>query len=185
MALTAEKKAHLQEAGLSAAAIAELESGMAAKAAAAKAGGIEFKDATPAPVAEDVKEEAIIEEPVAEVPATPALTADDIAGVFSGALAPVLSAINDIQARMGTMEAEVKELQVSDDDKIAKAAQMTPRASLEALISQSLLGNPAAQLDGRSALAKSKPKETEQQDGQVTPVGLINKMIMNAQKQEA
>ena len=106
--------------------------------------------------------------------------------MFSDALAPVLQAVSDLQSRMGGIESEVKELKVSDDEKVAKAAQMTPAASLQALIAQNILGGTDAQLDGRSALAKSKPKEAAAPDHhQVTGVSFVDNLIANTQKQEA
>ena len=188
MALTAEKKAHLQKVGLADSSITELEASLAAKAQGARDAGIEEKDATPEPASTDAdaaKEEATTDEPVVEAQPVPGLTAEDIAGVFSDALAPVLQAVSDLQSRMGGIESEVKELKVSDDEKVAKAAQMTPAASLQALIAQNILGSPDAQLDGRSALAKSKPKEAAAPTNQVTGVSFVDNLIANTQKQEA
>lgn len=189
MALTAEKKAYLQKAGLTDSAIAELESNLASKAQAAKDAGVEHKEASADAAVEPVEakeESAVVEDaaPVTEpVAAAPALTAEDVANVFTSALAPVMEAITNLQSRMGSMEAEVKELKVADEDKIAKAAQLTPAASLQALISQSLLGNTEAQLDGRSSLAKSKPKETAMPAGYgATPVPFVNGLIQHTQE---
>lgn len=177
MALTADKKAYLQNVGLGPDAIAELEQNLADKAAAAKDAGVEHKEVESETVAD---EPTIEEEPTTA--ATPSLTAEDVAVVFGDALKPILTAISDIQQRMGTVEAEVKELRVADDEKIAKAAQLTPQASLQALIAQSILGNPAAQVDGRSALAKSKPKDVINPAHQVTGISFVDRLIANTQE---
>jgi transcriptional regulator with XRE-family HTH domain len=190
MALTAEKKAYLQKAGLDEGVISELETNLAAKAKDAKDAGIEHKETSadavkPVDEVEEKEDGAIVETDEPTSAPAPSLTAEDIAGVFSDALAPVMQAVSDLQSRMGGIESEVKELKVSDDEKIAKAAQMTPAASLQALIAQNILGSPDAQLDGRSALAKSKPKEAAAPTDQVTGVSFVDNLIANTQKQEA
>lgn len=190
MALTAEKKSYLQKAGLTDSAIAELEANLASKAKAAINAGIEHKEASADAAVEPVEakeesavaeDDAPVTEPVAVSPA--ALTAEDVATVFADALKPVMEAVTNLQTRMGSMEAEVKELKVADEDKIAKAAQLTPAASLQELISQSLLGNTDAQLDGRSSLARSKPKEASMPAGYgATPSRFVNGLIQHTQE---
>lgn len=175
MALPDNKKQYLRSAGLNDEQIQELESNLAKNAKAAKDAGVEFKEAEqPAPT-----ESTPVEQPVE--PAPQYTTATEVAAAIADVMAPLMQTLTDIRDRLGTVEAEVKELRVEDAEKVAKAAAGTPRASLQALIAQSILGNKDAQIDGRSALAKAGPKETEAQQQAITPVPLIDGLIRRAQ----
>ena len=55
----------------------------------------------------------------------------------------------------------MKELAVSDKEKIAKIVEDTPKASLENIVAQSLIGREETLVDGRKTFAKDKPKETQ------------------------
>ena len=64
---------------------------------------------------------------------------------------------------MTTLEAQVKELsegQSAEEKAAAAQLEMTPAASLAAIISAGVIGNPLAQVDGRTA-RHDAPKETK------------------------
>jgi len=63
--------------------------------------------------------------------------------------------------RVADLEAKVKELQVEDAQKIAKASELTPTASFEDLIKQRVFGNDESYVHGNDSLARSKPEEKE------------------------
>lgn len=160
MAFTPEKRKYLQQAGLDDAAIKELEGNIANKAQAAESAGLEKKEVDPAT-------------PPADTPADAPVYASqtEVAEV----LTQVTQALTAITARLDTMAADVKALQTSDEAKIAKAAAATPRASLQALIEANIVGNPAAVVDGRTALAKAGPKQAPAETvPQVTASPLLN-----------
>jgi hypothetical protein len=69
----------------------------------------------------------------------------------------------------------------SDESKIAKAAAATPRASLQELIANNIIGSPAAVVDGRTALAKAGPKQAATEPTGYTASPLLNSMMQRAQ----
>ena len=84
----------------------------------------------------------------------------------------------------GTIDALNKELaalKVDDQTKIKQQAEFTPVASLSAMLAQNFraVGSEEAAVDGRSALAKSKPKESQStgERGGRLPIPFLNDMI--------
>jgi hypothetical protein len=162
MAFTPEKRKYLQQAGLSEDAIKELEGNLAQKAQAAESAGLERKETTEAPPAT----------PIAEVPAEQPdyATRQEVAAAVADALKPLVDAI-------ASLAGEVKSLQESDEAQIAKAAAATPRASLQELIAANIIGNPAAVVDGRTALAKSGPKQAPSETAGYTASPFLNGLM--------
>jgi hypothetical protein len=61
--------------------------------------------------------------------------------------------------RVADLEAKVKELQVDDEQKIAKQSELTPTASFEDLIKQRVFGQDDSYVHGNDTLSRSKPEE--------------------------
>ncbi len=167
MAFTPEKRQYLVQAGLSEDAIKELEGNLAQKAQAAASAGLESKDTST-----DAAPPPVTEPPVTEQPEY--ATRQEVAAAVADALKPLVDAI-------ALMAGEVKSLKESDEAKIAKAAAATPRASLQELIAANIVGNPAAVVDGRTALAKAGPKQTASEQSGYTASPLLNGLMQRAQ----
>lgn len=174
MAFTPEKRQYLEQAGLSGEAIAELESNLAAKKEAANDAGLESKEQTPADKNVETPETATPEAQPAYV------TAQEVAEAVAQMIAPFTEALNGVTSQLAAMQAEVKALKEADADKVAKAAAATPRASLQSLIAQSFAGMQAAQIDGRTTLAKAGPKQAPS-ESQITGVPFLDGLIQQAQ----
>lgn len=171
MAFSPEKRQYLVQAGLSDGAIKELESNLANKAQAAIDAGLERKETTEA----QTDAPPATEQP-AEQPAY--VTAQEVADAMAESLKPIMAALAGIGA-------ELKSLKEDDSAKIAKAAAATPRASLQELIAQSIVGNPAAVVDGRTSLAKAAgPKQAAVEAEGITGVSHIDKMIQRSRMME-
>lgn len=121
----------------------------------------------PTPVeAEPEATDPVEAEPVQEEtpePVPPALTVEDVTEAIKSVVMPLVE-------RLGTLESELKELKVSDEKKIAKEVSLTPRESLFASLERAI-GNPGAQVDGRTKEAKDGPKETEVKE-QMNSIGI-------------
>ena len=91
-------------------------------------------------------------------------------------LKPVIDQLEGLSSQMEALGKEVKELKVADEEKIAKAVEETPAASLTQMIG-SVIGREETYVDGRTKLAKEGPKETEPNQGGPTPVPFLNKRI--------
>lgn len=83
---------------------------------------------------------------------------DEAEFVTRAELQPALKLISQSILDLRTM---LKELTTADKEKIAKIVEDTPKASLEHIVAQSLIGTEEALLDGRKTFAKDKPKETQ------------------------
>lgn len=161
MSLPDIKKQFLEEVGLTPDEIEDLEGSVKAKSEEAE--GLEYKEDATAPATEEAT--APEEEPVTttadeeEEATAPAPTSEEIVKALAAFAKPIVEKLN-------ALEAEVKELRTSDREKIAKKAAATPRSSLEALAADTVAGlfSKENQVDGRSALAKSGPKEAPDSD---------------------
>lgn len=162
--LSPEKRDYLAKAGLDDATIAAVEANLATQAKAAKDAGIESKETEPTPV-------------VTEQPAY--VTANEVAEVLASMLKPLTDAVNNIQASLGTVQAEVKALKESDESKVTAKAAGTPRASLAELIAMNIVGTKETQLDGRTALAKAGPRNAPLPE--ITGVPLVDDLIRRSQ----
>jgi hypothetical protein len=194
MPLSQAKKDYLVGLGLDAQKIADLEASLASTGKAAADAGIESKDTEtpPAPPAEEPK----VEETKKEEDVTPAteptsvvntvntaegLTREEIATAVAGAIVPLIESVRDLTERLGSAEAELKELKVLNGEFIAEIKETTPALSLSELIAQNVIGNKAAVVDGRTRLAKDGPKETEANEA-ITGIGVVDRHIRNAQR---
>ena len=170
--------------------ISKLETGLAKQAAAADEAGIESKESeveTEEEIAEE-KEEATEEttEVVAEVVAEndsekegedKPLTRDEIAEAMNAVVGIFNDGIKDIGARLGDIEAQVKELQVVDQAKVKERVDQIPTDSLIDMITVNVIGRPDAYVDGRTTLAKEGPEETEVPAVSQTGVPMIDRLM--------
>lgn len=168
MALRDEQKEHLRKAGLTDERITALETELGNMGKAAQDAGIESKEAeTPA------------EQPAAE--AQPAYaTEQGVADAITAVTMPIMQTLQAIQAQLAGMDGEIKALKQSDEVKIAKAADATPRASLQDLIAQSIIGQKDAQVDGRTTLAKAGPRQAEHKPA-ITGIPLVDDLMRQTQ----
>lgn len=178
MALSQEKRDYLKSvAGLPEEAIARIESGLASKAKEAQDAGLEFKEAD---VVESVVAE-VVGNKLAPAPAVdPPLTRAEVAAAIADVMEGFTAQIRALTEGMTALTATVKELKQADTAKIAETASVTPPASLAAMIAAQFraVGADETRIDGRSALAKSKPQEAQPltQAGP-TPFSLINEFV--------
>lgn len=168
--MTDAQKEYLTTAGLSEDEITALASGFASKEQAAVGAGVERKgvEAPPQddkakkpPVKDEDEEEE--EDKSKEVP----VTAQSLADALGSVMKPIIAQLKNLNERVGGFEAQLKEVQVFTDDQ----KELTPSASLESMMAQAIFGEP---VDGRSALAKSKPKAKPKE---FTPVPFINNIM--------
>jgi hypothetical protein len=164
------KSQEIEKLGVSPDQLAAVEAANVADKAVVEETGIETKskadEETVPEVAETTETEAPEPtEPVAEVEpvaepevkeVVPELSVQDIADVIKAALTPVVEQNAALVERIEGMEGRLKELAAEDEEKIAKEVSMTPAESLFA----SVIGNRAAQVDGRTKEGKDGPRET-------------------------
>lgn len=143
-------------------AVSELEAGITDKAQAAEDAGLEFKEREPEPVAPEEEPVEEVVETVAEAKdeeqpvVAPGVTREEIAETFDAFGEALLAKIDE---RLAPLEAAVKKLRISDDEKIKERAAGIPGASLRDLVLGRAVGAPEAKIDGRSSLAKDGPEE--------------------------
>lgn len=180
-----------------------------ADAAKAKAAGIESKEVgsdkeetTPEATAveetaAEVEEES--QEPEKEQEAEPAEdaeaankatgdspTRDEIAEAVVKAIAPIVEQNRELANEVAQLRKEVTHLKGSDEEKIEKAISETPPASIGALIATRLsaINSKETEVDGRTSLAKSKPKEAEQETPYHFGVPFIDEMLFGSGKDQ-
>ena len=135
--------------------------------------------------AEEEESEESEEKEEAETEAKPEsdavfVTADEAAEAIADVLNPVLEQFSNISERLESVEETVKELQKSDEEKIAEKAEEVPAASLQDLIFRRVIGKEEARVKGNTQLGKAKPKEAEKVaplDG-VTGIPFIDTMLV-------
>jgi hypothetical protein len=189
--LTVEQKDYLTSIGLEASAIETLSKGLENKAATAAALKLEQKAAKKTPAEMAAEEDAADggadddeeDESGKKKPAKKDVSTKEIADAVAATMAPVLSALTELGQRYTALETEIKALKSSDEQKVAKAANMTPALSLQALIAQAIVGNEAARVDGRSTLAKSGPKTTTQ-PAINTGIGFLDTLLSGTQEDQ-
>jgi hypothetical protein len=177
MAIPNDKKKALIELGIPAEVLDDLEKKNADMAKEAKTAGIQSKETVeptaattppetapavpPVPASSPITKETEAPTP----PANPIPTVQEIADAVSAVINERLTAIDHrfdtMEATVATLQGDVKSLKETDEAKITKAAAQTPIASLSALLARSVIGNSETLVDGRTALAKSKPEETQ------------------------
>lgn len=185
MAIPDEKKAFLEQV-LPGGMVTDLEAALDAKAK--QADGLEFKEESgePEPELEPVAE---LKEPEPEpvlAPAPAYVTEEQVAeavgtllGELTGRIEGLASAVDQITIQFKELAGQFEALQKDDEERIAKAAELTPAASLAALMRQySVVGNAGAKVDGRSELAKARPAENTSAPGNgPTVVPFLNDLI--------
>ena len=111
-------------------------------------------------------------------------TRREIADAIANVLLPFKESLDSVSERIKSVEASIKELEADDSEKIAKTAAGIPAASLGAMIAQSVIGKSAAAVDGRSSLAKSKPKEKKSAaDEGMIGISFIDEMIAESDQE--
>lgn len=90
------------------------------------------------------------------------------------ALGALTGLLKTIHADVRTLKTEVKELKLSDQERITEKTRMTPVLSMGDMIKQMVIGNDEAEIDGRSSLAKSRPKRAVVKE---TGVGYLDRLI--------
>lgn len=167
----------------------DLERQLEGKAQELKDQGVEFKETEPEPEqVEETKDEpeaAVAPDAPApeEIPGPKYVTHDELTDVFGGHVKPLVDAVAALVAQVETLGKEVKEqqdaikaLKATDEEKVKAVMEQTPAASLFSRIG-SAIGSDEAAIDGRSALAKSKPKSVEADADGPTYVPWLNSLI--------
>ena len=177
MAIPEKKRPFLTEV-MGEQAVEDLEQQLEGKAKELEAEGIEFKETQ---VDETVKEEVVEAEAPVEAPQY--VTHDELTEVFSGHIKPLVNAVANLLAQVEALGKELKEqaevvkgLQASDEEKIEKTMAQTPAASLFGRIG-SVIGADETLVDGRSGLARSKPKEAVGEADGPTLVPWLNQLM--------
>jgi hypothetical protein len=122
----------------------------------------------------EFKEETVVVEPVVEAPKY--VTADEVVEAVAGNLKPLYERIEILAQAIDSMGKEMKQMKVDEDEKLKNLVQETPAASLFARIS-SAVGAKETEIDGRSSLAKSGPKETFSNAEGPSSVPIINEYL--------
>jgi hypothetical protein len=173
----AKKKALVDQWGMSAETLAQLEVINAKTAEEAENKGLERKEETPV---EEVKTEEPVAPPVEEVkeetPPTPETsvldqppTRQEIADAVAAIIVPLVDEVKALRGEMNVMKETLAAKEKTSEDAVVEKIKETPLASLAALMTQRVIGNSDTQIDGRSELAKSHPKETS---AQKSPTGI-------------
>jgi hypothetical protein len=175
------KKEWVESLGIDPKTLSSLEAANARDADKAISEGLESKEtdaalaqpATPAEVTEPVT-------PAATVPAeaTPA-PAVDLTPLRNAVTEAVTSLVTPLADRLTALEASMKQLKENADAQ-KELLKGTPTASLQSIIAgfaQSAVGASETRVDGRTELAKSKPKETDPKPAVRTPVPFINEFL--------
>ncbi len=178
---------------------AEVESETAAKAEMLEQAGIDSKGknveapaeepAEEAAPAEEAEEEAEPETAAAiaagepEAEATEESEEKDAEFLSREEAGEAFNLMTDMIVGLGD---KIDTLAASDAEKIEEVVEKTPRASLAEIIAQRASGSEETLVDGRTVLAKSKPKEAESNADERTGIGVLDQLMqMNVDKAEA
>lgn len=188
MPLNQQKKQHLLSVGFSEDDLLRLEAGLKETAVLAVQAGIESKESNEAIPVEEVKEEEVVPVEVKDAQEEEVTPVAENTGAYltteeaKHAFLALAESINDIARTLtGQMEAltsefkSLKEQQVIADQ---KSKEGTPSLSIAELIAQAAFNNKNAEVDGRSALAKSKPQVAKSQAAKVTGIPFIDSMFV-------
>ena len=85
--------------------------------------------------------------------------------------------IKELQDRNAALEQRIADLERSDEKKITKLADETPRMSIAELYASRAVGRVKARVDGRESLAKDKPKETVDTRGMSTAQMVVSGIV--------
>lgn len=207
MAIPNEKRQALIDMGFKPEWLDKLEAINAETKAMAEQVGLESKEITPEPAPEtpaetpaEVKEaapaEVITETPAPETetpapdqsPVTRVEVAEAVANVIGGRLVELEGLVSQIDASMKSLTADLasmKEQNVQVEKAVEKAVEELPPASMAALLAQrmSAIGSKEASVDGRSSLARSKPKEAPAQSAGPIGIPFLDSML-SAKREE-
>jgi len=172
------KKEWVEGLGIDPKTLESLEAANAADASKAMSEGLESKET------EDVSAQPATQPEVTEPAVTPApapapeasMTVETLRTAVQDAVSGI---VNPMVARLDALEASMKQLKETSDAQ-ADALKGTPTASLASIISQfaqSAIGAAETRVDGRTELAKSKPKEAAAPMDGRTPVPFINEIL--------
>lgn len=127
---------------------------------------------------EEKKEEGGLGAPVTELTPEPVkwVTADEVVEAVAGNLKPILEQLETLRLTVENLGKEVKEYKASEDEKLKHLVAETPAASLFSQI-QSAIGAKETEIDGRSSLAKSGPKEVNTSQEGPALVGIVNEYM--------
>ena len=192
MAVPEYKRAWMEE-HLGADGLKELDGFLADKAKELDEMNIQSKDATEdvedvqeaaqETVEEEGDEEEVAEPKEAEAPAeedAPAyVTADEVAEAVGAYLKPIMDELSALRQTAEEQAKSIKELKQGSEEKAAEIIANTPAASLSDRIG-SVIGSSETFVDGRTSLAKSGPKETEDEKDKPTLVPLLNDFMNQA-----
>jgi transcriptional regulator of met regulon len=175
------KKEWVDGLGIDPKTLESLEAANAADASKAMSEGLESKDTTDAsaqPATQpEVTEPAVPDAPAESAPAPEAsMTVETLRTAVQDAVSGI---VNPMVARLDALEASMKQLKETSDAQ-ADVLKGTPTASLASIISQfaqSAIGAAETRVDGRTELAKSKPKEAAAPMDGRTPVPFINEIL--------
>lgn len=188
MALSDAKKEHFRSLGFSEETIASLESNLKSLSDALVGAGVETKEETTpsaTPVAAATPEPPADPEPEpdpvpAAVPAN-VVTREEVAEALKSLGTAIIEQIGSLTASVAEIAVEVKSLKEADETKVAKQAAATPAMSLNDMVTG--LFSKDAKVDGRSALAKSKPEENKEKAQPVTGIAFIDSLIQSSPRE--
>jgi len=187
MAIPKEKKKFLSEViGESRTEALEEELGTLAK----EAEGMEYKETSEAEEeAKDTEEtqEAAAEEAAPEgdppVDEPVYVTQEEIVEEVGGMFREFGERLDAMQEALDGFGKSLKELERSEEERIAEKAEATPAASLGSMLRERVVGAPEAQVDGRTKAGKAGPVERMAADGP-TPSTFLNSLMAASQGQQ-
>lgn len=119
---------------------------------------------TPETPAAEQESEAVEEEgheESQESKQTAPITRQEIADAFAPILSTISESVKALQADVAALKEKSEAKDKTEEQAVDEKIKQTPMASLAALLTQRVVGSTEAQVDGRSELAKSHPKETK------------------------
>lgn len=187
MPLNQQKRQHLLSVGFSEDDVQRLEAGLKETAVLAVQAGIESKEAAPAaPSVTDLASDADVSKEGDETPvpaSTPEptvayLTLEEAKHAFLALAESVHELAASFTSKVDELSHEVKTLREQQAVSEQKAKEGTPSLSLAELVAQAAFSHKSAEVDGRSALAKSKPQAVKPQLAKITGVPFIDSLFV-------
>lgn len=186
MAIAEEKRKKLTEWGLSESLISQLERRNSKDASTAIEAGKDSKEVVEEVAVEDAAETEVVEnveetqEPVANL-----AQMEEVSGVLGqavNALIELNESVKELRLAHDEVVKEVQALKEQDQERLARKAMATPLASLSELLNKSVIGNVDAKVDGRTALAKDAPEQSEPETQRRTGIPFVDSMIGNTDR---
>lgn len=130
---------------------------------------------------QDVGQEATTETPAAEKQETQPAATDttkEVVEAVASVIKPLADMVLEVQKQVSDLATRVEGVEGTAQKQAKQMVEETPTLSLKELLSMATFGNPAAQIDGRSSLAKDGPVENKDADEfSVTGIGVLDKAI--------